>query len=67
MSFRFDVMSREIRLAAQHGVKYGIETALYYKQAWSQLPKIDNSWQLFKPRFPTPFVQFVEEALRAKR
>ncbi len=37
------------------------------RQAWSQLPKIDNSWQLFKARFPTPFVQFVETALRDKQ
>ena len=34
------------------------------RQAWSQLPKVDDSWQLFKARFPEPFVEFVEKALR---
>lgn len=33
------------------------------RQAWSQLPKIDSSWQLFKARFPERFVEFVERAL----
>lgn len=36
------------------------------RQAWSQLPKIENSWRLFKARLPTPFVQYVETALREK-
>jgi hypothetical protein len=40
------------------------ELANKIRQAWAQLPKIDNSWQLFKARYPTPFVQFVEMALR---
>ena len=37
MSFRLDVLSCEMKLAAQHGVKYGIETALYYNvfQSWA--------------------------------
>jgi hypothetical protein len=33
------------------------------RQAWSQLPKIENSWQLFNARFPEPFVEFIEKAL----
>ena len=37
------------------------------RKAWSRLPKIDDSWQLFKARFPMPFVQFVERALREKQ
>ena len=36
------------------------------RQAWSELPKIDTSWELFKARFPTSFVQFVEKALQEK-
>jgi hypothetical protein len=37
------------------------------RQAWAQLPRLEDSWQLFKARFPKPFVQFVEKSLRDKQ